>query len=68
MSDIMHALGYLSGAMGIAFAVGFGFILGGWAGMQLGTRLFGAFNTNVIKTENHYFHGPQKAEIPEPTA
>lgn len=42
MSEIAHALGYLSGAVGIGFAVAFGM----YAGIKAATYCFGALQIN----------------------
>jgi hypothetical protein len=43
MNDIAHALGYLSGAVGIGFAAAFGM----YAGIKAASHFFGPLNVNV---------------------
>lgn len=43
MSELAHALGYLSGAVGIGFAAAFGV----YAGIKAASHCFGPLNVNV---------------------
>jgi hypothetical protein len=63
VNEIMHAVGYVSGAIGISFAIAFGL----YAGVMAAAWCFGPIRTSKNTTEHHYHHTTPVRDIPEPT-
>ena len=55
MSEIAHALGYLSGAVGIGFAAGFGL----FAGIKAATAVFGPIQIGSTSTIHHKYESTE---------